>query len=104
NLPTFVVLPDHRGYAPSGPKNWGSAFLPAQHQGTVIRPGTANPIADLFPASGKYITKESEAAALALMTRLNKQHEASRPGDDRLEARIKSYELAAQMQLSAPEA
>ena len=29
NLPTFVVLPDHRGFGPSGPKNWGSAFLPA---------------------------------------------------------------------------
>ena len=28
NLPTFVVLPDHRGYASNGPKNWGSAFLP----------------------------------------------------------------------------
>ena len=104
NLPTFVVLPDHRGFGPSGPKNWGSAFLPAQHQGTVIRPGTANPIADLFPTGGKFITKDSEAAALSLMKKLNKQHEASRPGDDRLEARIKSYELAAQMQLSAPEA
>ena len=104
NLPTFVVLPDHRGFGPSGPKNWGSAFLPAQHQGTVIRPCTANPIADLFPTGGKFITKDSEAAALSLMKKLNKQHEAARPGDDRLEARIKSYELAAQMQLSAPEA
>ncbi len=43
NLPTFVVLPDHRGFASNGPKNWGAAFLPAQHQGTIIRPGTANP-------------------------------------------------------------
>ena len=23
NLPTFVVLPDHRGFASNGPKNWG---------------------------------------------------------------------------------
>ena len=29
NLPTFVVLPDHRGFASNGPKNWGAAFLPA---------------------------------------------------------------------------
>src|SRR5947209_14888341 len=36
NLPTFVVLPDHRGFASNGAKNWGAAFLPAQHQGTVI--------------------------------------------------------------------
>ncbi|MFN6050994.1 MAG: DUF1501 domain-containing protein, partial [Planctomycetia bacterium] len=31
NLPTFVVLPDHRGFASNGPKNWDSAFLPTQH-------------------------------------------------------------------------
>ena len=28
NLPTFVVLPDSRGFAPNGPANWG-ARLPA---------------------------------------------------------------------------
>ena len=27
NLPTFVVLPDHRGLASNGTKNWDSAFL-----------------------------------------------------------------------------
>ena len=43
NLPTFVVLPDPRGFAPNGPKNWGAAFLPAEHQGTMIRPSAANP-------------------------------------------------------------
>ena len=104
NLPTFVVLPDHRGFGPSGPKNWGAGFLPAQHQGTVIRPGTANPIADLFPERGDFITRDSEAAGLRLMSKLNRGHEATRPGDSRLEARIRAYELAAQMQLSAPEA
>ena len=51
NLPAFVVLPDHRGYASNGPKNWDSAFLPAEHQGTVIFPGAPTPIADLFPAT-----------------------------------------------------
>ena len=51
NLPTFVVLPDRRGFASNGPKNWGAAFLPTHHQGTVIRPGTENPIADLFAKS-----------------------------------------------------
>jgi hypothetical protein len=35
---------------------------------------------------------------------LNRLHAADRPGDDRLDARIKSYELAARMQLAAPEA
>src|SRR5262245_51582505 len=29
NLPTFVVLPDPRGFPPNGPKNWSTGFLPA---------------------------------------------------------------------------
>ena len=49
NLPTFVVLPDHRGLASNGTKNWDSAFLPSQHQGTTVYPGRDVPIADLFP-------------------------------------------------------
>ena len=28
DLPTFVVLPDPRGFAPNGPANWSSGFLP----------------------------------------------------------------------------
>jgi len=103
-LPTFVVLPDRRGYASNGPKNWHAGFLPAQHQGVVIRPGTENPINDLFPEKGSYISPQSEKAGRALLQQLNRRHQELRPADDRLEARIRSYELAAGMQLSAPEA
>ena len=105
NLPTFVVLPDHRGFASNGPKNWSSAFLPAQHQGTIIRPGTAEPITHLRPTeNAKFITTRADADAQSVLARLNRNHADSRPGDTRLEARIKSYEMAARMQLSAPEA
>jgi hypothetical protein len=103
NLPTFVVLPDHRGYASNGPKNWGSAFLPADHQGTTMRPSAPNPIADLFPHA-KYVSAKSDRDGLALLRQLNRRHELERPGDGRLDARIRSYELAARMQLAAPEA
>jgi hypothetical protein len=103
DLPTFVVLPDARGFAPNGPGNWSAGFLPAAHQGTLIRPAAENPIADLFPpASAKYVTPESENAALALLKDLNQQHLAGRESDSRLDARIASYELAARLQLSAP--
>ncbi|MFM7102691.1 MAG: DUF1501 domain-containing protein [Verrucomicrobiota bacterium] len=105
NLPSFVVLPDHRGLASNGTKNWDSAFLPARHQGTVIRPGTDRPIDDLFPgARGAFVTADGERAGGELMAVLNRRHAADRPGDERLEARIRSYELAARMQLAAPEA
>jgi len=105
NLPTFVVLPDHRGFGSNGVKNWDSAFLPSQHSGTIIYPGAETPIADLFPhKSGRYITTQGEAEAQQLMAELNRDHAAERAGDQRLDARIRSYELAAKMQLSAPEA
>jgi hypothetical protein len=104
NLPTFVVLPDHRGFASNGPKNWDSAFLPTEHQGTVIFPGRETPIADLFPASNDYVTSESEAAGFELLKQINLEHAGAREGDMRLEARIRTYELAAKMQLAAPEA
>ncbi len=105
NLPTFVVLPDHRGLASNGTKNWDSAFLPAQHQGAAIYPGTKTPIEDLFPDEhAKFITRDSDKAGIDLLTQLNRDHATTRPGDERLEARIKSYQLAAKMQLAAPEA
>ncbi|WP_437194577.1 DUF1501 domain-containing protein [Planctomicrobium sp. SH527] len=103
NLPTFVVLPDHRGFASNGPKNWGSGFLPASTQGTIVFPQRENPIDDLMPKS-EFVTAESDQATYSLLQRLNRKHEAERAGDSRLEARIRSYELAARMQLSAPEA
>jgi Protein of unknown function (DUF1501) len=104
NLPAFVVLPDHRGFASNGPKNWDTAFLPSDHQGTVIYPGTENPVADLFPAKNAFTTKAGDTAGLQLLQQLNQSYAAERAGDSRLEARIHSYELAARMQLAAPEA
>lgn len=104
NLPTFVVLPDHRGFASGGTKNWHAAFLPAQHQGTIIRPGTENPIADIRAPQGSFITADANQGAYDVLKRLNQRHQTERPGDSRLEARIRSYELAAGMQLAAPEA
>jgi hypothetical protein len=104
NLPTFVVLPDARGFAPNGPGNWSAGFLPAAHQGTMVRPGDKNPIADLHPpAAATFISPESETAGLRLLRELNEEHLQSRAGDSRLDARIASYEMAARLQLSAPE-
>ena len=104
NLPTFVVLPDHRGYASNGPKNWSAAFLPASHQGTTLFPGRENPIADLHPPKGSFVNPKSEADTQSLLAKFNHAHAEAREADSRLDARIKSYELAAHMQLSAPEA
>jgi hypothetical protein len=104
NLPAFVVLPDHRGLASNGAKCWANAFLPAQHQGTVIRPGNAEPIADLRAPKSPFITETNDRAGLDTLAQLNRLHAAQHPGDDRLLARVRSYELAAAMQLSATDA
>jgi Protein of unknown function (DUF1501) len=103
NLPAFVVIPDSRGFAPNGPANWSSAFLPASAQGTTIRPSDRNPIFDLFPGPNNYITTDSERDGLRLLQEMNRRHQETRPGDSRLEGRIQTYELAARLQLSAPE-
>src|SRR5262245_37432990 len=103
NLPTFVVLPDGRGFAPNGPANWGAGFLPAAHQGTMVRPGAKNPIEDLFPPEEANATSASESAGLDLLKKLNAGHRERRDGDSRLDARIAFYELAARLQLAAPE-
>jgi len=103
NLPDFVVLPDPRGVPPNGPANWGAGFLPAAHQGTSIRVGAAEPVQDLNPPKGSFITTDSDRDGLALLKRLNETHRDSRAGDTRLDARIASYEMAARLQLSAPE-
>jgi hypothetical protein len=104
NLPTFVVLPDSRGLPYNQAGNFSSGFLPMAHQGTIIRPTAPVPISDLYaPKSATYISRQSEADGLKLLEQLNREHLAENPGDSRLEGRIASYELAARMQLSAPE-
>jgi hypothetical protein len=103
NFPAFVVLPDSRGFAPNGPANWSAGFLPAAYQGTMVRATSETPIFDLFPPKDELITPKGEADGLALLRKMNREHQGSREGDSRLEARIASYELAARLQLSAPE-
>jgi hypothetical protein len=104
DLPTFVVLPDAKGlpYNQKGP--FSSGFLPAVHQGTVIKAGD-RPVPDLFADSKHaFASREADKAGFDLLNKLNTNHATENPHDSRLEARIRSYELAAKMQLSAPEA
>ena len=100
NLPSFVVLPDRRGLPPCGVANWGNGFLPAAHQG-VIFGDQRTPIADLQPPAS--VTAKQQAASYDLLSTLNQEHLSSHAGEDALVARIRSYELAARMQVSAPE-
>lgn len=102
DLPAFVVLPDPRGLPPGGIINWGAGFLPAVHQATTLNASDPrNPIADLFPSGES--PDVPERRGLAFLQHLNRHHVEKRGGDTDLEARIAAYELAARLQLSAPE-
>ena len=101
DLPSFVVLLDNEKEPPGGSRVWGTGFMPATHQGTRFRNGK-DPILHLTgPAS---ISAERQRNKLDLIGRMNRQHLASRQGDDDLEARIAAYELAFRMQSGASEA
>jgi hypothetical protein len=105
NLPSFVVLPDARGLPYNQRGCFSAGFLPAVHQGTVINAAAPQPVPDLFSSNKfAFAKRESDTASLSLLDKMNRAHAAEHPGDTRLEARIASYELAAKMQLSAPEA
>jgi hypothetical protein len=105
NLPTFVVLPDARGLPFNQQGNFSAGFLPARHQATVIDAGSPHPVPDLFAESKyRFAVGQADRDEQDLLARFNRRHLAAHPADSHLEARIASYELAAKMQLSAPEA
>ena len=104
NVPEFIVMPDPRGLPYNNRGNFSSGFLPVKYQGTVIDAASPTPINYLFPPkSATEVTAESQAGGLELLRKLNRRHLLASPGDSRLDSRIESYELAARMQLSAPE-
>ncbi len=116
NLPGYVVMLDPRGGPISGAANWSSGFMPAAYQGTHLR-NQGQPILDLAPpvahasgaphappvahAPGSARSREREQ--IDAINALNAEHLRDRPGYSELQARIASYELAYQLQSSAPE-
>jgi len=97
NLPGYIVFitPSGGGRATA----WSNGFLPASHQGTVT-PLTGIPNLEL----PKELTSASRKAQLDLLNQLNHQRLKEFDDTSELETRIASFELAARMQASAPEA
>jgi hypothetical protein len=105
NLPTFVVLPDARGLPYNQKGNFSAGFLPPQHQGTIVNTKGGEPIAHLAASPhATFVNDDAAREGLDLLKELNISHAEEVGGDARLDARIEAYELAAKMQLSAPEA
>jgi uncharacterized protein (DUF1501 family) len=103
DLPAFVVL--HSTW--SGPKVdqplyhrlWGAGFLPAQHQGVLLR-SQGDPV--LFLQDPPGVSRAARQAHLAAMAELHAAaHE--RFGDPGIQARQQQAELAFRMQTAVPE-
>jgi hypothetical protein len=97
NLPSYVVLTDDHDVL-GGSNNWSSGFLPAVYQGTQFRRGDT-PILDLKPPS--VVNDQQQRNQLALLKRMNEIWSEDKQDDTELDARIRSYELAYQMQSAA---
>ncbi|MEO2046847.1 MAG: DUF1501 domain-containing protein [Pirellulales bacterium] len=93
NLPGYVVFG-----TPKRP-TYASGFLPSRYQGTRIQ-GTS--ISHLANPTG--ITQSGRRRQIDFVTYLNQLHSRRTAAESELDARIRSYELAFQMQANAPEA
>lgn len=103
NLPAFVTLSPTM--ANGGPRNYGSAFLPAVYQGTAIgRSGLAAKEAGLRNVRHPHLPLAAQQRQFDLVRALNAEQVRAKPGDLELEAVANSYELAWRMQNHAPDA
>ena len=96
NLPGFITLnPAQQG----GAQNYGSAFLPAPYQGTMVMAG-ANGIPNI---SNPKISAEDQRKQVDFVQSLNRDFLKKAEVDGQVEGVIQSYELAFRMQKSVPE-
>lgn len=100
-LPAYVALTDPRGLPLLGGENWTNGKLPSIYQGVMVRPQQPR----IFNLEApERLRGDVQSAQLRFLDDFNRTHLRQHPGEDDLEARIASYELAAKMQLAAAEA
>lgn len=99
NLPQFVVMGNLIGDCCGGMQVHMANYLGAEHDGIWLN--EANPLPFGRPEGRVY--RQEQEANFELLRRLNGLATIEYPQDAALRARIKSYELAFRMQMSAPE-
>lgn len=103
NLPGFITICPTLAHG--GTKNWGSAFLPANHSGTPL--GVASQSSELARVNyihNAHLEREAQRLQLDLTQSLNREFLDTVGANSALEARIQSFELAFRMQSEMPEA
>ncbi len=99
DLPTYISIQDLRGEPPNGKANWSNGFLSAEHQ--AVSMAAQQPLRNL--ARPHSINASDEKATRDFLRQINAEHAAAHAENDELRARMAAYELAAKMQLTAPE-
>jgi hypothetical protein len=101
DLPGFIVFCP--GKPVVGPQLWSNSFLPGIYQGTHINNKTIDPRTIISDVNNRYLTPAEQRSQLDLLQQMNHLHLEQRAGDDQLEARIASLEMAFRMQGEAQE-
>ncbi|MFO0825745.1 MAG: DUF1501 domain-containing protein [Gemmataceae bacterium] len=101
DLPQFAVLGNPPGDCCGGVGAHGASYLGPEHAGVRLTVDPANPLP--FGTPGNTVTKEGRGKQLDLLRDLNGIAGVQYPDDPVMRARVKSYELAAKMQLAVPE-
>jgi hypothetical protein len=97
DLPGFVVL--HCGNIPHGGVGlFGSGFLPASYQGSLVNPDAPEPLRDVKPRE----TDARQRRRLDFVKELDTEYAAATQHDPQVEAAVKNYELAYRMQTAVP--
>jgi hypothetical protein len=102
NLPSFCVLGTPLADCCGGIQGHGANYLGPEHTGIQLATDPANPLP--FAQPDKTVYREEQAAEFELLSKLNRLAGVQYPDDPALAARIRSYELAFQMQRAVPEA
>lgn len=100
DLPGFIAMNPLRQF---GANNHGSAFLPASHQATFVRPGGRDGGGDPVPnLATTHLKPEDQRLQLDLLRRMNARRLAQDGVNAELDALIGSYEMAFRMQAAVP--
>jgi hypothetical protein len=103
NLPGFIAMCPG-GYPIKDAENWQSAFLPGAFQGTYINTQHTELEKLVENVRNTALSREDQRRQLDLVQELNRRHLVRRAGDEALESRIHSLELAYRMQMEAGDA
>ena len=101
NLPSYVVMHARSNHAEQSlfSRLWGTGFLPADHQGVLLR-SSGDPVLYLNNPAG--VSRNDRRAQLDALSVLNQAH-YQQYGDPEVLARIRQHEMAYRMQSSVPE-